>query len=54
MPWNKWKKKKKKKRETEKVQRAEADEAIVDLIAQARAEEEQAKGTRRCGKSDEG
>ncbi|KAF8328759.1 hypothetical protein F5887DRAFT_1186091 [Amanita rubescens] len=35
--WNKWKK----KRETEKVQRVEAVEAVVDLIAQAREDEEQ-------------
>ena len=37
--WNKWKK----KRETEKVQRVEAVEAMVDLIVQAREDEEQAR-----------
>ncbi len=42
------------KREMEKVQRVEVVEAIVDLIARAREEEEQARERGNGGKADEG
>jgi len=38
-PWDKWKE----KRETKKVRGVETVQAIVDLIAQAKEEEEQAR-----------